>query len=199
MLGILLYCVGVMYTPGPVNILSLNSGMQHRLSAHFPFCLGVGAALCFWFLLIGYAGGAIISEQVMPFITAFGVMFILYLAYKIISADVDTNQSENSACHFTFKDGLLMQLLNPKSFLVVLPVTTVQFPAANIEGSGIAIWSMGLGLLGFGAPLAYAAFGATVTSRMSSTACFKYFNIIMGVMLVAVAMDMVYHHIYLAI
>jgi threonine/homoserine/homoserine lactone efflux protein len=123
MVGIIFYSVGIMYTPGPVNILSLNRGVQNRITAHIPFCMGVGMALCLWFLLIGYAGSAIMSDGVMPIISALGSAFILYLAYKIIVSDVDDLLEGEGGNTFKFTDGLLMQLLNPKSFLAVLPVT----------------------------------------------------------------------------
>ena len=197
MLGILIYCIGVMYTPGPVNILSLNIGTQNGMTPHVPFCLGVGMALCFWFILIGYTGSAIINESLMPFISALGVCYILYLACKILSADIDTAQPHKRGNIFGFRDGLFMQLLNPKSFLAVLPVTTVQFPSAGIEGIHILIWSAGLGALGFGAPLSYAAVGANVSKFVKNTRYLKGFNKAMGVMLVAVALDIAYSHIYL--
>lgn len=199
MLGILLYCIGVMYTPGPVNILSLNRGMQYRFTAHVPFCLGVGAALCFWFTLVGYAGSAVLGDHAMPFISALGVAFILYLAWKIISSDATIERADDGAAVLTFRDGLLMQLLNPKSFLAVLPVTTIQFPAAGIDGPAIALWSVGLSALGFGAPLSYAVIGSKVSAFVTNRRFLKCFNVVMGAMLAVVAVDMAYEHVFLAI
>lgn len=199
MLGIVLFCIGVMYTPGPVNILSLNRGMQQRYTAHAPFSLGVAVALCLSFLLVGYAGGAVVDGAVMPVITACGVGFILYLAVKIIRSDVQIREDGGRGGALKFRDGLFMQLLNPKALLVVLPVTTVQFPAAGITGSGIGLWSVGLGLLGFGAPFAYAALGSKVARRLDGVVNFRYFNWCMGLLLIAVALDMAYHNLYLAL
>lgn len=199
MLGIILYCLGVMYTPGPVNILSLNRGMNYRFTAHVPFSLGVGTAICFWFMLVGYAGSAIVGDDLMPVITALGVCFILYLAVKIITADVDTTRSGGKGAVLGFRDGLLMQLLNPKSFLAVLPVTMVQFPASDINGSAIAFWSFGLAALGFGAPMVYAFAGTNLSGFLARPVYLKWFNVIMGVLLIAVAMSMAYEHIYLVL
>ena len=196
MLGILLFAVGVMYTPGPVNILSLNSGAQKQFISHIPFCVGVASALGFWFLLIGYTGSLIVNERLLPVIAVGGVCFILYLAFKIMSSKVDDLSKNEGAVILTFKDGLLMQLLNPKSMLVVLPVTAVQFPAAGIDGVWIAVWSIGLGALGFGAPFIYAVCGSYVFRYFKGNTCLKVMNIIMGVMLIAVAVDMAYSHIY---
>lgn len=199
MLGILLFAIGVMYTPGPVNILSLNSGAQKRFRAHVPFCFGVASALGFWFLLIGYTGSMIVNDTLLPIIAGVGVCFILFLAYKIISSKVVDSGENKTVTVLTYKDGLLMQLLNPKSMLVVFPVTAVQFPAVGIDGAWIAVWSICLGALGFGAPLAYAAFGAYVTRYIRGNSYLRVMNIIMGMMLIAVAVEMGYSNLYLAL
>jgi threonine/homoserine/homoserine lactone efflux protein len=199
MLGILLFCIGVMYTPGPVNILSLNCGMQRRPSRHLPFCLGVGTALVIYFSLVGYAGSAVVSGGVLPVIAGLGTCFILYLGWKVVSSKVDLSRTEESVAALNFKDGLLMQLLNPKAFMVVLPVTTIQFPAAGIDGAAVAAWSLVLGILSVGAPMFYAAVGALISRRIESARYFKYMNYIMGGMLLLVAGDMAYEHVYLAL
>ena len=199
MLEIVFYCLGVMYTPGPVNILSLNCGLQSRFTAHIPFCCGVGTALCLWFLLVGYAGSAVIGDRMLPVVSALGSAFILYLAFKILTSNVKGMLSDTKLATFHFTDGLLMQLLNPKSFLAVLPVTTIQFPAAGIEGSQIAMWSTGLGAMGFGAPLAYAVVGAKISRHVENPRLLKTFNRVMGAALIYVALSMAYHHVYLAI
>lgn len=199
MLGIIFYCLGIMYTPGPVNILSLNRGVQNRYTAHIPFCAGVGTALFFLFLLVGYAGSAVIGGGVVPVVSALGTLFILYLAWKIIGAEVGSLEDDGKKVSLTFRDGLLMQLLNPKSFMAVLPVTAVQFPAAGIDGFQISVWSMGLGIMGLGAPLSYAFFGAKLSRFVEKSVYLTWFNRLMGVALILVAVDMAYHHVYLAL
>jgi threonine/homoserine/homoserine lactone efflux protein len=198
MLGILFFAISIMYTPGPVNILSLSSGAQKQFCAHIPFCCGVGSALSFSFLLVGYTGSVIVNDTVLPIISVAGTGFILYLAYKMLSAKMDGLNTNENVAVLTYKDGLLMQLLNPKALLVVLPITTVQFPAVGIEGIGIAVWSIGFGLLGFGAPFTYAACGTFVSRNFQGNTYLKVMNFIMGMMLIAVAGDMAYSHVYLA-
>ncbi len=196
MLGIVLFCIGIMYTPGPVNILSLNNGMQRRFTHHAPFCLGVASATSFAFILIGYTGSALINDRIMPFIAAAGVCFIIYLAYKIIASEISTAQDNGNTSPLKFKGGFFMQLLNPKAFLAFVSVAAVQFPAAGINGAKIAIWSMGLGILAFGAPFTYAVFGSTITQRIENTSHLKHLNFIMGILLIVVAAEMAYQHVY---
>ncbi len=199
MLEIVLFAFGVMYTPGPVNLLSLNSGTHKQFRRHLPFCLGVATALGCWFLLVGYTGSLLVNNAILPVIAGAGVGFILYLAYKVLVSKVDVSNTDTTTAVLTYKDGLLMQLLNPKAMMVVLPVTAIQFPAAGIDGAWIAIWSVGLSALGFGAPLTYAAFGAYAARHIQSNTYLKVMNVIMGIMLIAVALDMAYAHVYLAL
>ncbi|CCH49151.1 LysE family translocator [Pseudodesulfovibrio piezophilus] len=197
MLNILIFSIGIMYTPGPVNILSFNNGLQKNMATQFMFSMGVGCALLFYLLLVGYAGSSVIDESMLPYIGLLGGAFILFLAGKVILSEVNMHGAEKCSLNLTFKDGLLMQLLNPKSFLVVLPVATVQFPAAGIEGVDIAVWSLLLALFGFGAPTLYAMVGAMVGHRLNRSGYFKCFNMLMGLMLIFVACDIVYHQTYL--
>ena len=37
MLNIIMFSIGIMYTPGPVNLLSFNNGLRSRLTAQIPF------------------------------------------------------------------------------------------------------------------------------------------------------------------
>ncbi len=194
MLSIILFCLGVMYTPGPVNLLSINCGMQRRVGAHVPFCLGVGMGLSAWFMAVGYAGGIVARTQAMPVIAALGTAFIVYLGIKLLLAEPSGTEN-GEASLLSFRDGLLMQALNPKTFLVVLPVATVQFPAASIHGAEIAVWSVALGGLGFGAPMAYALIGSRLARLVRNPVWFKWFNRGMGVMLLVLAVDMAREHV----
>jgi len=197
MLGIIIFSLGIMYTPGPVNLLSFNNGMQNRLAAQIPFSMGVSCSLCAWFLLVGYAGSGLIRGAMLPYLGVLGCGFILYLAWKVLTSGVDLDGQDRPAMSLTFKDGLLMQLLNPKTFMVVLPVATVQFPAAGITGARVALWSVLLALLAFGAPTAYALAGRMAGRRVTRPVYFRVFNLLMGLLLVYVAGDIAYRHVYL--
>ena len=194
MLTIILFCIALMYTPGPVNLLSLNNGLQSRSAAQAPFALGVAAALCFWFLVVGYAGSSIVNPAMLPWLGILGCGFIVWLAVKVLRSKIDLDAGRRPSS-MTFRDGLFMQLLNPKAFMVVLPVTTVQFPAAGVTGPGIALWSAGLALLAFGAPTSYALLGSMLGRRIERPVYFRVFNTVMGLLLLAVAADIAWEHV----
>jgi len=197
MLNIIVFSIGVMYTPGPVNLLSFNNGLRNRLTALIPFSLGVSTALCVWFMLVGYAGSTLADQGMQPYLGVLGCGFILYLAWKVFTSSVNLEGLPVPSTSLTYRDGLLMQLLNPKSFMVVLPVATVQFPAAGITDVQIAVWSAVLSLLGFGAPMVYAMAGMAVGRRVTKPAVLRGFNLFMGLLLLFVAFDIAYHHVIL--
>lgn len=196
MISIILYSVGIMYTPGPVNILSLNFCLQNNIIKIIPFCFGVGISLFCWFLSIGYTGSAIVDESIIPYISFIGVIYTAYIAKKVIFSTFDININNTKKNHLNFFDGLMMQLVNPKSFLAVLPVVLIQFPSLEITGYKIAMWAFSLGLLGLCAPLMYAVIGRMLATRIKNARILSYFNVIMGLMLLAVAIDMFYSNVY---
>ncbi|WP_165872633.1 LysE family translocator [Celerinatantimonas diazotrophica] len=191
MIAIILFCLVVMYTPGPVNLLGLNSGIQRQITQSMGFYLGIGVALAILFTLIGYVGATFITPNLLRYLAIFGGLFVGYMGYHLMRAQ-GHKQSELSGKHLSFKDGLLIQLLNPKSAMVVLPVATVQFPTAHIEGVNIVIWSVLLGLLAVGAPLSYALVGRQIGLLMNQQMFLKRSNQVMGMILLALAISMLY-------
>ena len=205
MLGIVAYALGAMYTPGPVNLLGLNVGINGQAKASLGFCLGVGTAMFAYLLLLGWAGAAWINDEALLVVSALGCGYIVYLALKIarsnvdISADFNTHRNpQDSPYHLLrFRDGLLMQLLNPKAILATLPITTLQFPAAGIEGLSLVAWAFGLATLAAGAPGSYILIGSLVGQRIKSAGIIKGLNRVMAGLLFAVALSIGYEHVWL--
>ena len=155
MLEILLFALVMMYSPGPVNMLSLFSGVSHYGWQTLRFCGGVALAMCTLFLLVGYIGGAMVTPVMQGVAASLGGLYIAYLALKLLIASYRPQQAANANHDMTFASGLIMQLTNPKAMIVVLPVVTVQFPNAHIEGINVFWVSVLLGLMAGGAPASY--------------------------------------------
>lgn len=189
---IAIYTFCVMYSPGPVNILALNDALKGRRWGIAGYCVGVGLAMFTGFLVLGYVGEMVIAAPFLTWLAASGSVYILYLAYQLWIARPcyeTTGQDDKS---LRFHTGYLLQLLNPKGFIVILPVTTVMFPAADIHGAAI-IGCAGLISLGaIAAPGVYAAGGTLIGRRFIQARFFLLFNRIMAVMLVFVACSIVY-------
>ena len=197
MLGIVAYALGAMYSPGPVNLLGLNIGINGQARQSVGFCLGVGTAMLAYLLVLGWAGAAWIDDEALIVVSALGCGYIVYLASKIARSSVDISEPDNAPRLVSYRDGLVMQLLNPKAIVATLPITTLQFPAADIQGLSLVVWAFGLAMLAAGAPGSYILIGSVVGSRIKSPAIIKGFNWLMAGLLVAVALSIGVEHVWL--
>lgn len=199
MLEMFTYAFGIMYTPGPVNFLGLRSGVNLKLKEHIRFFIGVGSAMFLLFLFLGFIGLKIVNQSVLPYVSSLGCLYIIYVAWKVFKSNNEVPLEDESSKSLTFLDGLLMQLLNPKALLATLPISTIQFPALGITGGSIFMWSSILAVIAFGAPASYSVIGYTMGKRIENPRYFKYFNNFMSILLVYVAVNIFYEHVYITL
>ncbi|MFQ2572901.1 hypothetical protein ACK3Z8_16980 [Aeromonas caviae] len=69
MIELLAYAIGIMYTPGPVNLIGLNAGLGGRTRASLGFFLGVGLAMFVLLLLFGWAGTRLVREDTLIYVS----------------------------------------------------------------------------------------------------------------------------------
>lgn len=193
---IFLYAFSVMYSPGPVNVMGLNAGLTGQFRRTVGFFIGVGCAMFALFLIFGYTGEALISRSVLPYLALIGGLYTLYLAFKVFTSKVvlpgKADPTLPAEKPLTFWNGFLIQALNPKGMMVVLPITTVMFPAAHVTGTGIVLVSTLIALGGAGAPGVYSLLGAVLGKRITKESYFNFFNRLMGVALAVCAAFMLY-------
>lgn len=191
---IALYVFSVMYSPGPVNILGFNSGLKGLGLRSMGFCAGVGAAIFTWFMVLGYLGEAFtaIYHGALPYIAVTGSLYILYLAYKMAFSRADGQESASANSQLHFRDGYLLQLLNPKGMVLIVPVTTLMFPAAHITGCWILGCSALISIGAVGAVASYCVAGSFAGQRIRQARHLNLFNRVMGVMLLVVALSIIY-------
>ncbi|KTG21421.1 transporter [Pseudoalteromonas sp. XI10] len=194
MADIFAYAIGIMYTPGPINLLGLSSGLNKQTRSHLGFFIGVGSAMFILFVLLGYLGLQVINPQFLPYVSLIGCGYILYIAWKVAKAKVQVNDASADAS-LSFFDGLFMQLLNPKALVATLPIATIQFPSVNITGAAIVFWSLILAILAFGAPTSYSFAGLMLGKQVSRPGVFNVFNKLMAILLVYVALMIAYEHV----
>lgn len=197
MLEIVAYALGVMYTPGPVNLLGLNAGLNGQAKTSVGFFLGVGLAMLVLFMVFGWAGAAWVRGDMLALVGAVGCGYIFYLAVKIARSSIDLGAVRQAPRVLRLRDGLIMQLCNPKGMIATLPIATIQFPAAGIHGVSLLLWSLGLTALAIGAPGSYALMGAVVGRRIENPRILTGFSLAMSVLLMGVSVSIGYEHVWL--
>ena len=202
MLEIFIFALGIMYTPGPVNFIAILQGLQGRTRQFIPFCIGVGTSMAIHLSLLGYTSAKIVPTAALPYISAAGCLYIVYLGIKIWKSDVDLDESiekSKDTGELTFWNGLIMQSLNPKAFIATVPLTTIQYPAAGLEGISILYVSIILGCMAGGAPTTYALIGSVLGKTIRSSNLLALMNKALAVLLFYTAFSIGYDSIYLAL
>lgn len=109
-------------SPGPAPLALAATGAAFGVKKGAPFLLGILFGLSV--AIIGATAGlAALFSQFPNFriVCQFvGAAYILYIAYKIASASTVTNQASQTAP--SFKDGFILNLLNPKAYAAFLAI-----------------------------------------------------------------------------
>ena len=181
---IFLYTLSVMYSPGPVNFMGLNSGLTGQFKKTIYFFMGVGCAMLMLFMIFGYAGAAIIPQKALHYIALLGACYTFYLAFQMLKADININDKATEIQTLSFWNGFWIQTLNPKGILVILPVTTIMYPTAHITGIQIFLVSLLISIGAAGAPCLYSWAGAMLGKKIKNKIWFNRLNKTMAMMLI---------------
>ncbi|NWO10792.1 LysE family transporter [Chromohalobacter salexigens] len=197
MFAMLAYALSVMYTPGPVNLLGLNAGINGKAKESTGFFIGVGTAMLLMLLLFGWLGSVFIQGKTLLAISAIGTLYILYLSFKIARSTPQKNDLDAISRPLRFKEGLLMQLLNPKGIVATLPIATIQLPAMHIEGPGLVMVALLIGVLATGAPGSYALLGSAMGKAIRDHSLLRLINIILALLLALTGLVIGYEYVVL--
>ena len=192
MLEIFLFSFVLMYTPGPVNMLSLFAGVSGQARQTIGFCVGVGVAMGVLFAALGYVGSAFIPAMVQSMASLLGGLYIGWLGVKMMRSSFAAHSVSERPTAMHFSTGFIMQLTNPKAMVVVVPVVTVQFPNANIEGVSIALMAFALGALAAWAPGTYLLLGSQFKRAVLNPNVMCWTKRIMSCMLWGVAVQFIW-------
>ena len=198
MLDMIVYAIGIMYTPGPINLISFNLGLNRKFKVSIPFFISIGLSMLLMFVVFGYTGERIIKKEYLIYISVVGALYILYLAAKLLLSNVKLD-APRDVKPFSFRDGLFMQAANPKAIIATLPIATIHYPGNDIHGVGILLVSLGLAALACGAPTSYALLGASFGSLVRESKFLRIFNGAMGLLLIYVAFTILRDHVYLVL
>lgn len=122
-LNFLLYALINAFTPGPGNILALNTVTNYGWKRGKPLFFGIFAGyyvVQFTCSIFVYGVGSFLPAalQVLKYV---GACYILYLAIHIALSKPDTSATEQSA---SFAKGFLLQFVNVKIYMFGLTALT---------------------------------------------------------------------------
>jgi len=105
-------------SPGPVNLVGFNTGLVHGWRPALWHVAGATLGFVVLLLAVGLGLHEVLAAwpALLWVLRVAGALFLLYLAWKLARAAGDLGSAALAACP-GFRDGALLQWLNPKAWL----------------------------------------------------------------------------------
>jgi len=177
-------------TPGPVNLIAASTVAQRGKNVAVTYVLGASIAYTIVVFITGITLNTFVEwlpkvELWMQFIAS---AFLCYLAYKLYSAPLERLSVEDGH-HLGWANGALVQLLNPKAWLVAMSGVSLFVVGKNEQQSWLWMYtlvSLIACLVGVGI---WAVVGSMLTNYLNGKRRQQIFNRVMAmILLVSVVM-----------
>ena len=118
-LPFIFFVIAMTGTPGPGNLTMMAIGQTTGFSSSIPFLIGtaVGCVILDSLVACGLGEMIIASPVIATILRIAGIVYILYLAAKILFMQLTTKKVEK---RFSFFEGFLIHPLSPKSWAMAI-------------------------------------------------------------------------------
>jgi len=193
LVSFLVFVIITSFTPGPNNIMAMAFANKHGLARTLQFCLGVGVG----FLTITGLSCLFnrVLTNIMPMIefplTILGVVYMLYLAFKILTSKENNSDKEEENKRNLFIVGVFLQFVNPKGILFGITVVATYILPYYSSYVSYLLFSLFLGMVGIISTFSWALFGSAFQKILLQYR--QSFNIVMALLLVYSAISILVH------
>ncbi|WDE05913.1 LysE family translocator [Thalassomonas viridans] len=190
LIPLLLFTLLATATPGPNNSLLTLSGSRFGYRQTLPFIFGIRAGITGLFILMGSGIGGILSEN--PhwyfYLKILGAGYLVYLAVKVAFSG-NRKQHNHAANLIGFRQGALLQFINPKSMMMVLSCITAFSLPGELYLLSVLQACLIFNLVGLMSNSAWTLFGALISRLLSTEQARDKFNKVLALLtLLAVAL-----------
>jgi threonine/homoserine/homoserine lactone efflux protein len=193
---LLLFCTAMSFSPGPNTTLSTALAANGGLRPALRFCVAVPAGWTILMLASGLGLGALVLglPALRWAVKIAGVAYMLWLAWKLARAG-ELAQVEESRLRVTFWQGVGLQFLNIKAWMLALTLTAGWVvnaggqPAPN-PGERLAIIAAIMALFAFTSNFAYALVGTLLRGWLAQGRRLLWFNRMLSLVLLGTALWM---------
>ena len=118
-IGLLLFAVSMVATPGPANMILLNAGSQFGFKKAIPFVFGIilSKQLIIWPIGFGILTFFELFPNFVNFIKFLSCTYIIWLAWKLSNFKINDNKELEKPP--SFFHGLPVHPTNPKAWAMV--------------------------------------------------------------------------------
>lgn len=190
--ALLLLCTATSFTPGPNTTLStaLAANLGFRRALRFVLAVPVGWGLLFALCAAGVGGLVVAVPALRMAVQVLGVGYLLWLAYKLATAHTLV-QADARQLEVTFWQGVLLQFLNIKAWMLALTVVAGWLAGRADAASRFALIFPMLLAFGLCSNLCYALLGTLLRQWLADALHggrrLRWFNRSMATVLVITA------------
>ena len=179
-------------SPGPVNFITLSAAVNFNLNVALRHVLGATVGFTVLLILVGLSLHELTfyAPSISQILQWCGVGFLLYMAYRMLTAQVSVN-TEHTAKAPTFLSGALLQWLNPKAWIAALSGVS----AFTVNQPAQAMWWFAVIyiVVCFLSLACWAYAGVFLSRYLQQPVYLRVFNISMALLLVISAIYLIMH------
>jgi len=180
----LLFAFVASITPGPTNILVLTNSQHFGVRATLPALLSACVAASAIVLISGAGAGEMLHQyplvrQVMSWA---GVLWLSWMSWQLFCAPA-ANVSRDTHTRFTARAAALLQVINPKTWMMALAVVSLFAPAGVGALRDIALMALWFLLISVACLLCWAWLGQAVNKVFRTAAAMVRFQRLMALCL----------------
>jgi len=175
-------------TPGPNNFMLMASGVNFGFRRTVPHMLGIGVGFLSLLLGVGFGLGAVLSAYpaLHTALKIAGGVYLLYLAWRIAMARSmgSVRDGEAEARPMTFLEAAAFQWVNPKAWVMAITAMAV-YTSPQAPFLSVTLVALAFAIVNVPCVSVWAGFGVALRGFLADPVRLKWFNIAMGLLLVA--------------
>ncbi|KZQ36853.1 LysE family translocator [Enterobacter cloacae] len=180
----LLFAFVASITPGPTNILILTNSQYFGVKKTIPAILGACMAASMIVLVSGAGAGEVLRQyplirQVMSWA---GVLWLSWMSWQLFNAPA-ANLSAKTQRRFTAQAAALLQIVNPKTWMMALAVVSLFAPAGEYALRDIALMALCFLVISVACLMCWAWLGKAVNKLFRTTVTMVRFQRLMALCL----------------
>lgn len=162
LLAVLSYALVSIFTPGPNNITSSSLGMRVGYPRTLRFIAGVVTGFFCIMVTSGLLTKLLVSAygRIALFLKIAGVVYLLWLAYTVLRPEHGAHANKQAGTRY--RDGLLLQIVNPKVILFGLTMYATLLAPLTRSWVAVIVSAALLAVLSFCSTSLWALLGAGI-------------------------------------
>lgn len=188
LLAMCTFALTLSISPGPVNVLTLSTGLNHGVCRALPFVSGATISFTLLLLAIGLGLGALAEDLGRAFnlLAVLGAGLIAWFGYRLATSKGSLSTDEVPVPGFWH--GVMLQVLNPKAWGACIAAVAI-FKLQD-EPAHLAVFVCLYGVICFIGIGSWAVFGQQVKRFLTSPKRLRVFNLILGMTLIVLAVGL---------